>query len=100
MPANEKEFGLELEKWCKQTGWRYYHTFKSKFSAPGFPDYVLVNKGQERVVFAELKMPGNKPTPAQQSWLDDLSAAGQEVYLWYDTEDDWHEIFSVLLPSS
>ena len=92
---NEREFGLELEKWCKRLNWRYYHTFNSKFSAP---DYTLVNKEQKRVVFAELKMPGNKPTERQQSWLDDLAEAGQEVYLWYDTEADWREILSVLRP--
>jgi hypothetical protein len=45
----------------------------------GFPDLALV---RERVVWAELKSAGGRPSPEQTVWLAALAAAGQEVYLW------------------
>jgi len=32
-----------------------YHTFDARRSEPGFPDWVLVNVKQRRVIFVELK---------------------------------------------
>ena len=69
----------------------------------GFPDLVLAKScqpidriaiGAGRVVFAELKIPPNKPTAAQLDWLSVLTAAGVEAYLW--TPNDWDEIEEVL----
>lgn len=45
----------------------------------GFPDLVLV---RERVIYAELKMPGRKLEPAQTVWQAKLLGAGQEYYVW------------------
>jgi len=45
----------------------------------GFPDLVLV---RERCIFVELKAPGKYPKPEQRVWLDKLTAAGVEVYVW------------------
>jgi hypothetical protein len=74
-------------------GWRAYHTHDSRRSQAGFPDLVLV-RGQ-RVVFAELKREGKKPTAEQQRWLDALAATGAvEAYLWRPS--DWPEIELVL----
>ena len=70
-------------------GWRYYHTHNSKRSPSGFPDLVLVRRG--RIIFAELKVGSNVPTPAQQEWIEDLDECeGVDVYVW--TPDDWPEI--------
>jgi hypothetical protein len=46
----------------------------------GFPDLVLV---RDRVVFAELKA-GRRPilSPAQDRWLDALTTADAETYVW------------------
>lgn len=61
-------------------GWTLrYHTLRSKGSTSGFPDRVLV---RDRVIFAELKKEGGKPTDAQRTWLTGLAKAGAEVYLW------------------
>jgi hypothetical protein len=47
---------------------------------------VLTRGG--RLLFAELKVGRNRPTPAQENWLAALRAvAGVEVYLW--READW-----------
>lgn len=57
----------------------------------GFPDLVLV---RERVLWVELKVGRNQPTPDQRAWLTALQAAGQEVYLW--RPESWTEIELVL----
>ena len=71
-----------------QLGWHSHWTFNSRGSAHGFPDRTLA---RERIIFAELKreLTGRKsedanrqPSPAQIEWLDQLAAAGAEVYLW------------------
>ena len=54
----------------------------------GFPDLVLVNREKKRVIYAELKSDKGCIRPEQNRWLDDLSAAGQEVYLWRPKDSD------------
>lgn len=77
-------------------GWTLrYHTLRSKGSAHGFPDWVFVHPGKQRILFAELKSEKGKPTDRQRAWLDGLSdVAGLEVYLWKPS--DWTEIVTVL----
>ena len=82
----EKQFAKTFEIECKLGGWRYYHTFLSRFSVAGFPDYCLV-KGN-RLVFVELKVGKNQPTPEQYEWLDLLSMTpNTEVYLFYPEDE-------------
>jgi hypothetical protein len=57
-----------------------YHTFDSRRSASGFPDFVCV--GPRGVLYRELKRQDKKPTPKQQEWLDALSAAGEDAGVW------------------
>lgn len=82
---------------CARTlGWRVAHfrpaLTKHGWRTPvqadgkGYPDLTLV---RERIIFAELKRQGEKPSVEQQQWLDALRAAGCEVYLW--TPADWLE---------
>jgi hypothetical protein len=87
----EKQFEAQVKELAKLLGYKYYHTYRSIHSPAGFPDCVFV---RERVVYAELKVGKNQPTPEQYEWLNALAEAGQEVYLWYP--DDWQEILSVL----
>lgn len=73
-------------------GWRLvYHTLRSKGSRAGFPDRVLV---RERVVFAELKSAKGRLSADQVEWLDGLSIAGAECYVW--SPPDLDEIGLVL----
>lgn len=69
----------EVRALARQFGLLAYHTHDSRRSAAGFPDWVLVGT---RVLFRELKREGEKPTPAQQAFLDRLAAAGADVGVW------------------
>lgn len=89
---SEAEFQAKVRKFAKEAGWLIYHTRDSRGSDKGFPDLVLVRPPY--VVFAELKREGEKPTPEQQRWLDDLDNCGQAAYLWRPS--DWDEILKVL----
>jgi hypothetical protein len=51
----------------------------------GWPDVVLV---RERVIYAELKSGTGRITTTQRAWLERLAAAGQECYVWRDTDYD------------
>jgi hypothetical protein len=99
----EKDFQRAVIDLARLTGWRVHHTRpaltrRGRWLTPiqgdaGFPDLVLVRAG--RVIFAELKRVGGKPTAEQQAWLEALQAcAGVEVYLW--TPDDWEAIIDAL----
>ena len=67
-------------------GWRTYHTFDSRRSAPGFPDLVLVHV-RHGVLFRELKTATGRPSAAQREWLVDLTAAGANAGIWRTS--DW-----------
>jgi hypothetical protein len=92
--ATESRFMRAVITFAKLHRWESYHTHDSRRSDPGFPDLVLVRGG--RIVFAELKLTGKKPTPEQYRWLDLLRAVALaaphavEVYLW--TPADWNQI--------
>jgi len=99
----EKDFQRAVIDLARLTGWRVHHTRpaltrRGRWLTPiqgdaGFPDLVLVRAG--RVIFAELKRNGARPTPAQREWLEALQAcAGVECYLW--TPDDWEAIIDAL----
>jgi hypothetical protein len=64
-----------------EKGWR---TAMSGARAKGFPDLVMV---RERVLFRELKVGRNKPSPEQSEWIEDLTAAGADAKVW--TDKDW-----------
>ena len=99
----EKDFQRAVIDLARLTGWRVHHTRpaltqRGRWLTPiqgdaGFPDLVLVRAG--RVIFAELKRNGARPTPAQREWLEALQAcAGVECYLW--TPNDWDAIIDAL----
>ena len=74
---------------------RLFHVYDSrKAIGAGFPDCVLTHPQQRRVIFAELKRPGQNPTPQQEAWLAALHAAGCEVAVWRPA--DLEEIRAVL----
>lgn len=86
----EKMLQQHITDLCEARDWLSYHTYDSRKSKEGFPDLVAV-KGY-RLVIAELKREGEKPTFNQQRWLDrfgNISAITQqvEVYVWRPS--DW-----------
>lgn len=78
---------------ARTLGWLTYWTWNSKHSPSGFPDMALLHPAWERMVFAELKMVGKHPTPAQQEWLDGIGAlqgiTGGLVRRFVWTPADW-----------
>ena len=74
----EKEWEHEAKDLWTQLGWLAYHTFDSRRSPAGFPDWVLV---RERIIYLELKREKKAPTDKQKVWLKRLLAAGAEVYV-------------------
>ena len=95
LQTTEADLREQIRTLCKLYGWLMYFTWNSRNSPSGFPDLVLVNPQQKRVVFAELKTEAGKVTPGQAEWLDALKACGQEVYVW--RPDDINERITWLL---
>lgn len=92
--VTEKRFMASVIKFAKVNKWRFYHVFDSRRSVAGWPDLVLLRG--DRMVVAELKVGGKKPTAAQLEWLDAFQEVkgNVEVYLW--RPEDWPVIESVL----
>lgn len=99
----ERDFQRAVVELARLHGWRVHHTRhalnrRGQWRTPiqgdaGFPDLVLARGG--RVIFAELKRKGGRPTPQQQMWLQTLAqSGGVEVYVW--NPDDWDRIVEIL----
>jgi len=88
---SEKQWMWRVIAYAESRGWAYYHVYDATMAPPGWPDLVLV---RDRVVYAELKMKGRKPTRDQQTWIDRFRKAGQEVHVW--RPDDWDEVRKAL----
>jgi hypothetical protein len=102
LTETEKQFSDRVVDLAHLTGWRVMHIHPASVrngrpitpagaDGKGYPDLTLV---RERLVFAELKVGSNKPTPEQEDWARWLTAAGAEVYLW--KPGDWDQITAVL----
>jgi hypothetical protein len=89
----EKALQEAVRRLALDTGWMYYHVRDSRKSPAGYPDVTLVRG--DRLLFAELKRPGKRPTEAQQQWLDALARVTQvSTFLW--TPDEWGAIEEAL----
>lgn len=88
---SEEDFQARIIERAKETGWKHYHTNNSRKSVPNFPDLVL---WKTRVVFAEVKKETGEPTAGQLTTMEELKAAGAEVYLWRPS--DWKTILTIL----
>ena len=74
-------------------GWKCYHTYDSRRSQPGFPDWVMV---RDRVLFVELKSETGRLSIPQQDWLFALGEANAERYVWFPYHWENGEIEAVL----
>jgi len=90
--VTERAFAGQVEDLCRLFQWRYYHSWNSMHSPPGFPDYLLL-KGA-RLLFVELKTDTGKLTIPQRDWLTALAAAGKDVFLW--RPQDFEEVRDIL----
>jgi hypothetical protein len=51
----------------------------------GFPDLTLSRRA--RVIFAELKLAGERPRPDQECWANNLKQSDAEYYLWRPSDE-------------
>ncbi len=87
----EKDLEQFVHDAAKTFGLLYYHTYRSRFSEPGFPDCFIIGR---YMLVAELKDTGKNPTPAQQAWLDAFKVIGVPTLIW--RPEDREEIFKTL----
>lgn len=67
----EAEWQSQVQQIADLYGWDYcYHVVRSKFSAWGWPDLVLLRRRDRRIVFAELKRDGGKLSPEQMGVME------------------------------
>lgn len=91
----EREFSRAFEQALEYAGFKLvYHTYDSRRSAAGFPDYVALNISKKRVLFVELKSERGRIRPEQAAWIAALGHCGQEAYIWRPSS--WPEIERVL----
>jgi hypothetical protein len=74
----EKAFMRQVVALAKLRGWKVFHPFDSRKSAPGFPDLILLRG--KHILAVELKTDTGKTTLAQEAWL----AAFEEAHVFVD----------------
>jgi hypothetical protein len=84
---SERTWGLRLERIAREHGWEYFHTFDSRHSAGGYPDYHLIRGGDE--FYTELKTMTGKMSAKQEKWKRLLEGAGNEWHLLRPCHEDW-----------
>ena len=93
---SEAAWTAKIRETAALYGWLSYHTHNSKFSEPGWPDFVLGHSRHRRTIFAELKTETGGLSGPQHAWLTHLSACGFETALWRPSDMD--TVLSVLGP--
>ncbi len=61
-----------------------YHTYDSRRSPAGFPDWVIVGPGG--IIFRELKGEATRVSKQQLQWLAALAKVGQDAAVWRPTD--------------
>lgn len=76
----ESDIEADITDFAEVRGW-----WQTKFTSPslrGVTDRLFLRRG--RVIFLEVKRPGEEPTPQQQKRMRDIKSHGGEVY-WVDS---------------
>jgi hypothetical protein len=77
---SEAELLETVRLFGRQLALLVYHTHDSRRSEAGFPDCIIV--GRRGVLWRELKKESGRVTGAQQTWINRLTTAGQDVGVW------------------
>jgi VRR-NUC domain-containing protein len=93
---SEAAWTAKIRETAAYYGWLSYHTHNSKFSEPGWPDFVLGHPRRRRTIFAELKTETGRLSDPQRAWLAHLTACGFETALWRPSDMD--TVIAVLGP--
>lgn len=89
----ERQWQQRITDLARLRGWRCFHPYDSRRSAPGFPDLTLVRGG--RLIFAELKTDTGRLTVEQRGWIDALAAViGVTAVVWRPS--DWPTVVQEL----
>ena len=92
--VNEKQLTQNVVGLAHRLGWEHvYHTWRSDNSPAGYPDIVALRAARQ--VVAELKVGKNNLSAEQYFFLLAFVEAGTEVYVWWDTDEDWNEMCEV-----
>jgi hypothetical protein len=96
---NEAVFSDAVRELALMTGWQVHRdpTWRETGADEGWPDFTLVRA--PNIIFAELKMPGQKESDAQREVLDEMCRTARRdhrvrVFTWFPA--DWPEIEEVL----
>lgn len=99
---NEEAFRIQVTEYAEWMGCRVLHNYPTKgkgghhttsTTIVGWPDLQIM-RPPDLLVWAELKVGRNKPSPAQLEVLDFLRGFGPRVFVWYP--EDWPLIEKVL----
>ena len=85
---NEGSWQADVLSAARALGWRCYHTYDSRRSAPGFPDLIMCRG--TRLLAIELKTTKGRATLDQLGWLASLKTAGAETGIW--RPEDWDDV--------
>ncbi len=92
---SEKLFQQQVIDLAKRKGFEFlYHTWRSDHSPAGFPDLILLKCG--RMIVIELKVGKNNLSPEQYFWLLEFTKVTKNVFVFWDTDEDWEEIKELL----
>jgi len=91
--VSEKDFAQSVVELAELLEWLVFRVHDSRRSPEGWPDLSMAR--DDRLIFAELKRVGEKPTGGQRVWLTTLTQTGKaEVHIW--TPACWSEIERIL----
>lgn len=92
--VKESEFKATVVEYAVLHGWLVYSVPDSRkvfprVEAGGYPDLTMARC--HRLVVAEVKREGKRPTQEQEEWLELLRGVpGVEVYVWEPS--DWERV--------
>jgi len=86
----EKMIQHHITVWLRQQGYHIDVITKGMYGNNGIADIICCIDG--RYIAFEVKRPGKKPTPIQQSWAQKVKKAGGEYYTVHSL-DEVKELF-------
>lgn len=90
---SHKSFQAAVRRLATAHGWADYCLFDSRRSPAGWPDLILVRPPD--IIAAELKVPPDRPSPAQSRTLEQLAECRYiHAFVW--RPHDWQQIADTL----
>lgn len=77
---SEEDLMTRIQRICRDLKLLAYHTYDSRKSPPGYPDWHIV--GRTASIFRECKTETGRTTEDQDEWIERLRAVGHDVDIW------------------